>query len=237
MIAVTDRARPLLATPLAVQPLLSAADESASWLLDTVDDELTLSRMGERSSGLSVNFSAGRMGYRLERVMHEPLIKACGLTRAEEPRRVLDATAGWGRDAGLLAMAGTQVVMLEAEPVLHSLLADGLRRAPEPLCKRLSLLYADSLEWLTETTEHFDLVYLDPMFPERRKSAAVKKDLQWLQRLGRATGPEEQIQLLQLARMVAPKVVVKRPAKAPDLAGETPHHRFTGKTVRFDVYE
>ena len=80
-------------------------------------------------------------------------------------------------------------------------------------------------------------VYLDPMFPARGKSAAVKQDLQWLQRLCPYPDDDEERGLLDLAlSLAARKVVIKRPRRAPPLAGRAPHHVLEGKTVRFDVY-
>lgn len=80
-----------------------------------------------------------------------------------------------------------------------------------------------------------DVVYLDPMFPARTKSAAVKKKFQLLHYLEAPCSNQEE--LLEAALAVHPKkVVVKRPAKGPYLADKKPSYSITGKAVRFDVY-
>jgi 16S rRNA (guanine1516-N2)-methyltransferase len=70
------------------------------------------------------------------------------------------------------------------------------------------------------------------MFPPRRKSAKVKKELQLLQLLAHG----EDCGLLEAALAAARKVVVKRPVKAAPLSALAPDYSLAGKTVRFDVY-
>ncbi|MCG4849180.1 class I SAM-dependent methyltransferase, partial [Streptococcus gordonii] len=79
-----------------------------------------------------------------------------------------------------------------------------------------------------------DVVYLDPMFPERTKSAAVKKKFQLLHHLEQPCADEET--LVEAALAVHPrKVVIKRPVKGPLLAGVKPSYQLAGKAVRYDV--
>jgi len=120
------------------------------------------------------------------------------------------------------------------------MLADGisrLRRDEPALAARLTLHHADSIDWLAQCATPVFAVYLDPMFPQRQKSAAVKKDLLWLQQLESAPTPEQEAALLEQARRCADKrVVVKRPLRAPPLAGKAPSGQIAGKSVRFDIY-
>ncbi len=197
---------------------------------------LALWRPQGKETPLTVSFCEGKQGYRLtpERVRHERLIKALGKPK-EERIRVLDATAGLGRDAALMAQAGFSVLLAERSPVLHAMLADGLQRAPAGLAANMQLLACED----SRTREACDLhaVYLDPMFPAREKSAAVKKDLQWLQRLCPYPDKAEEEQLLDWARSLSPaRVVVKRPVKASYLADIEPSFSQKGKAVRFDIY-
>lgn len=84
------------------------------------------------------------------------------------------------------------------------------------------------------SSKAFDVIYLDPMFPERRKSAAVKKKFQLLHGLERPCANEEE--MLQAALAAKPrKIVVKRPAKGEYLAGKKPSYSIGGKAVRYDV--
>jgi len=88
---------------------------------------------------------------------------------------------------------------------------------------------------MQHTGQQVDVVYLDPMFPARRKSARVKKELQILQMLAVNSTPHEQLLEAALAS-AGNRVVVKRPRKAPPLTSRSPSHSLSGKTIRFDVY-
>lgn len=209
-------------------------------VLDEVDGRLALRAPGGRERPLVVDFTSGRQGYRLaaDRVRHERLLKAMG-GMPDEERTVLDFTAGLGRDALVLAQAGFRVVMFERSPVVHALLADGLRRlaASDPaLAASLALHEGDVLEREATLPEAFG-VLLDPMFPERERKAAVKKELQWLQWLAPVPDAAEEARLLTLARRHAGRrVVVKRALRAPALAGVEPSFTVAGRAARFDVY-
>lgn len=186
-----------------------------------------------REAPVAVDFRQGALGYRLSqgRAQHERLVKAIG--RLPKESLVVDATAGLGRDSALLAAAGFQVLMLEENPALQLLLEDGLQRLQGQLPLQLQKGRAEDL--LLQLSPQ--AIYLDPMFPERKKSAAVKKELAWLQHIAPIATFEEEVKLLTLARQVAThKVVVKRPSKAPYLGDEAPNSQLSGKAVRFDIY-
>ena len=172
------------------------------------------------------------------RLGRELLVKAVRV-RGVEGIRVFDATAGLGEDSMLLAAAGFSVTMCEGDPVIAALLADGLRRAADDLelsgiVGRMSLVEGDSIEILPSLTEAPDVVYLDPMFPARTKSAAVKKKFQLLHRLESPCADEASLMDAALAAHPR-KIVVKRPIKAPVLAGVRPSRSISGKAVRYDV--
>ena len=175
---------------------------------------------------------------RPDRLGRELLVKAVRV-RGVEGIRVFDATAGLGEDSLLLAAAGFSVTMCEGDPVIAALLADGLRRAVDDpelsgIVGRMSLVEGDSIEILPSLTEAPDVVYLDPMFPARTKSAAVKKKFQLLHRLESPCADEASLMDAALAARPR-KIVVKRPIKAPVLAGVRPSHSISGKAVRYDV--
>lgn len=192
---------------------------------------------------LRVDFTAGAMDFRRKQPGKELLLRAVGC-KIGRPLAVIDATGGLGRDSFLLAAAGCTVHIFEQEPVLAALLADGLERArqcPEAaaIAARISLTAGDALLFLREMRAQgqvVDAVYLDPMFPERRKSALVKKEAQLLQLLAQPSNPAAEKELLAAARAVSRRVAVKRPAKAPFLGETAPSHSLAGATVRFDVY-
>ncbi|MFZ5798608.1 MAG: hypothetical protein C4563_00305 [Desulfobulbus sp.] len=213
-------------------------------LLRLTERHLELLSPGNRelTGAVFVEFVVGKAGYRRRQGGREMLLRAVGC-KAKQPRKVLDATGGLGRDAFILADHGCTVRVVERHPVIAALLADGLRRAlghPETgeAAARITLTLADSRHILADmarTGEQLDVVYLDPMFPPRSKSAKVKKDLRILQLL---TGPEEDGGTLLAAALqtAAARVVVKRPKGAPALPGPAPSHSHAGATTRFDVY-
>ncbi|MDM8271441.1 class I SAM-dependent methyltransferase [Thermophilibacter provencensis] len=178
---------------------------------------------------------------RPDRLGRELLVRAARVRGVEAPVAV-DATAGLGEDSLLLAAAGFSVVMYEKDPVIAALLQDALGRAtavPElaPIVARMELVQGDSiagLRGLAASGPAPDVVFLDPMFPERTKSAAVKKKFQLLHRLERPC--DDEAELLGAALAARPrKVVIKRPPKGPLLAGARPSHQLSGKAVRYDV--
>ena len=210
----------------------------------TLPEGVELRRVGGRltlmADGMELAEDFREMLPRLrpDRLGRELLVKAVRVRGVEEIR-VFDATAGLGEDSLLLAAAGFSVTMCESDPVIAALLADGLRRAvDDPVLSgvvgHMSLVEGDSIEILPSLTEAPDVVYLDPMFPARTKSAAVKKKFQLLHRLESPCADEASLMDAALAARPR-KIVVKRPIKAPVLAGVRPSHSISGKAVRYDV--
>ena len=205
--------------------------------------QLELQKTDEPKLGaIAVNFVSGAMAHRRQfgGGRGEAIAKAVGVKGNYLPT-VVDATAGLGRDAFVLASIGCQVTMFERHPVVAALLADGLDRAYQDttigqlLQKQLHLIYNSSLLGLNSYQERPDVVYLDPMFPHRQKSALVKKEMRIFQQLvGSDLDAEE---LLEPARRLAKKrVVVKRPDYAPFLANQKPTAEIKTKNHRFDIY-
>jgi 16S rRNA (guanine1516-N2)-methyltransferase len=166
--------------------------------------------------------------------------KKQGLVRACKPRPglfILDATAGWGRDAAVLASFGAHVLMCERNPIMAELLQDALKRQDEHSQKALPLSFQhqEAKAYLQSLKEEAypDVIYIDPMHPMRQKSALVKKDLQILQQF--IGTDEDALELIQLARQRAKlRVVVKWPQQTAALI--EPDASIPGKTVRFDLY-
>lgn len=189
-----------------------------------------------------VDFVNGPMGYRRthDPGRQQPLGRAVGL-KPKATLTVVDVTAGLGRDAFVLAWLGCQVHMLERSPLIAALLHDGLQRAYQhPVIghwvkQRLHFISADALQWLKTTTQYPDVIYLDPMYPPRPKSALVKKEMQVLQTL---VGEDSDApDLLRMALTCARhRVVVKRPQFASALGNLAPTFCIESKTTRFDVY-
>lgn len=166
--------------------------------------------------------------------------KKQGLIRACKPTpglKIIDATAGWGKDAAILASFGAEVLMLERQPVMSALLSDALSRRDELDQQKmhLSLLACDAQSFIQslQPIDFPDVIYIDPMHPDRNKSALVKKEMQALQQLIGAD--QDAIHLIECAiAHVKQRVVVKWPQKLPALI--KPDACIEGKTVRFDIY-
>ncbi|MDB6060690.1 MAG: hypothetical protein JWM78_793 [Verrucomicrobiaceae bacterium] len=217
--------------------------------LHYVDSSLRLFPADSQQSGpVFVDFVEGATAHRL-RGAGEMIVKAIK-GRSKGVLRVIDATAGLGRDSAVLASYGFAMTLLERNPIVAALLADGIERAHcsddarlNEVVSLMQLHCADAATYLNNLSEaeYPDVVYLDPMFPPNDKSALVKKEMRLFQQLfhsadeNRAT--EDYTELFNAARKRARiRVVVKRPRKADALAGRAPNYSVEGKAVRFDVY-
>jgi len=196
----------------------------------------------ESALALNIDLTGGTRGYRQARAARsrEDLVRALG--RLPRGSQVLDASAGLGRDALVLAAWGFEVVALERNPVLAALLTDALERASGHEALRAALAHidlqqGDVREWLSRHGRVFDAAVFDPMFPPRRKDAQVKKDMRVLHRLlGADADPDAPETLAALLRHVRNCVVVKRPLHAPCLGDLRPARSLRGRSTRFDVY-
>ncbi len=187
------------------------------------------------ASGLSMFRDAERSGVKLnvsdfEQRTNQALIlaQACG---ARARPNVVDLMAGWGVDGLSLAMRGCRVTLIERSPAVWAMLDEFVSRLTLPV----NVVYADAREWCETATAMTDVVYLDPMFASRRKTALPSKRLQFL----RDVAWQDEVSLerwIECAQRVAKdRVVVKRRAKDPVLA--TPAWQVKGRQVRFDVYK
>ncbi|MDC9613772.1 16S rRNA (guanine(1516)-N(2))-methyltransferase RsmJ [Xenorhabdus khoisanae] len=218
-------------------------DEGSVMALVLTPERLELRKRDEpKLGGIYVDFVAGTMAHRRRfgGGRGEAVAKAVGIKKDYLPS-VVDATAGLGRDAFVLASIGCHVRMLERHPVVAALLDDGLQRGYQDediggwLKERMTLIHASSITALTDITPPPDVVYLDPMYPHKQKSALVKKEMRVFQSL---VGADEDADgLLEPARALAKRrVVVKRPDYAEPLAGVKAPASITTKNHRFDIY-
>lgn len=184
------------------------------------------------------DFSDMKKRIRQNNLSHELIVKAARIKNPAATPTAIDATAGMGQDAFLLAAAGFDVQLYEKDPVIAALLSDALSRAmkdPElaPVIQRMHFHEEDSITAMRQTALHPDVVLLDPMFPERQKSALVKKKFQLLHQLEAPCTDEGE--LLDAAIAARPqKIIIKRPLKGPYLAGRKPSWSLRGKAIRYD---
>ncbi len=190
-----------------------------------------------------IDFLSGKVAYRAKRAnrRNELLARAINISPKENPL-IVDATAGLGRDSFILATLGYEVILLERSPELYTLLADALNRAktnPDtaPIIERMTLIHTDAKEWLVakKYPRQPDVIYLDPMFPERKKSASVKKEMLILQEL--LGTDSDSAMLFEVAIDCAKRrVVVKRPRLAENITARAPDYTLKGNSSRFDIY-
>lgn len=214
-------------------PILDKPGENLTVLFDAKGVSLTgygLTYQGD-FEGMLHRVSDGRLA-------HEMLVRAAKTT--ETDLKGIDATAGMGEDAFLLAAYGYDMTLYEQNPVVAVLLKDALRRAKKnpqlkEIAGRMKLVEGNSVEELKTRVDAVDLIYLDPMFPGRQKSGLINKKLQLIQKLEPPCSDE--VELFEAAIQAKPsKIIVKRPLKSPFLAGKNPTYELKGKAIRYDCY-
>lgn len=227
--------------------IAEGVDTDADYLLQLYDGRIALHRVGSRELPIFVDFEAGKSEHRRQfgGGKGQQIARAVGLQGKVRPL-VVDATAGMGADAYVLAGLGSELHLFERSPVVGLLLEDGLQRgkasgnsAVAESCSRMQLQRGDAIECLPSlclSRESRSLVvYLDPMFPASGKSAAVNKTMRSFHDL---VGKDSDAgALLEAADSLDPdRIVVKRPRKAPLLGDRKPSLQLTGKSGRFDIY-
>ncbi len=169
----------------------------------------------------------------------QALPKAIGMKDGKTPD-IVDATAGLGRDAFLLASLGAQVTLIERSPEMHRLLEQGMTRAIQAggdvadVISRMTLLHGDARDLLASLAP--EVVLVDPMHPPRRKSALVKNELRLIREI--VGTDEDSDELMKVALATASKrVVLKWPRRGDPMQGiRPPSHQITGKSTRYDVF-
>jgi len=218
-------------------------DGEAQYALQFGEQGLQFAELGPDAAGpVRVDFVAGAVAHRrlYGGGSGQMIAKAVGIQPGVRPV-VLDATAGLGRDAFVLAQLGCMLTLIERQPLIAALLEDGLARARADdevgaIVAPMHLICGNAIElmgdWRGEAPQ---VIYLDPMFPHRDKSAQVKKEMRLFRPL--AGDDDDAPQLLAAALALAThRVVVKRPRKAPAIAGVAPGYALEGKSSRFDIY-
>lgn len=232
-----------LARALAI-PLVNLGETACSTLLVRTADRLELRSTEPQGQGpVYADFAGGWRALRGRAASrHSELLVRSVCGSRGQYQTVVDATAGLGRDAYILACAGLHVRMVERSPIVAALLTDGLRRAgaspaATPAAARLRLTVADALAVFAELSvaSRPDVIYLDPMHPPRRKTALGSGALRLLRRV---VGNDVDAPALLRAALICARhrVVVKRPRLTAPIAGPAPSAQRTGRTTRFDIY-
>jgi 16S rRNA (guanine1516-N2)-methyltransferase len=191
------------------------------------------------TNGPKTDFATGRFGYRAARFgQSEPLLRAVGSSKSR-PLRIVDATGGLGHDGFLLAASGAQVTLIERSAVMFAELERALKDARQnddlaEIAGRMTLMHGDSREVLRAIEA--DVFYIDPMHPERKKSALVKEPMRLLRDV--VGDDPDSAELIQTALDHSPgRVVVKWPAKAALPSGLVqPSYELRSRTTRYCVF-
>lgn len=223
-------------------PIIELADQSVDYLLVLTQTHLQLHKNNSKTKPVYVDFLSNKIMHRNQfgGGKRQLIARAMGIKNQSLPT-IIDATAGLGIDAQILANLGCKVQMLERSAIMAALLQDGLNRArkePQFNHLQLDLIAADAKEYLLtlQRPQYPDVIYIDPMFPARAKTALNKVEMRILREI---VGEDMDVpQLLQIAVKRAKKrVVVKLPRLAHIIAGIVePDIKYIGKSCRFDVY-
>lgn len=225
----------------------------SGWTLEydnSLEPKLTLTRPDNVS--LTIDFTSGKARHRTTESGHgaQALTKALGvkhyLTATGEYPHIIDATGGLGQDAWALASMGCKISLIERNSVVHAMLNDALQRAlneahTASIADRIRLINNDATAVMADLcTRATHAVYLDPMYPMRKKKANSKKGMQFLHALVEPPDSHDDSLLISALQNGVSRVVVKRPKGAPLLHGSD---RFSGQrtclntpNTRYDIY-
>lgn len=226
-------------------PLLKNKSDSYDLQLIFHDDLVELYDR-QLNTSISIDFLKGTLAHRQQfgGGRGQAIAKAIGMRSGVTPS-VLDTTAGMAGDAFVLATLGCSITLLERSPIIFALIEDAVQRASlsesfaEVLEQGFTIANREANEYIREQVEAGisppDVIYIDPMYPHKKKSALVKKDMQILQRLHGAD--DNTGELLDSALAYARKrVVVKRPIQAETISEKKPNTCIKSKKTRYDIY-
>jgi 16S rRNA (guanine1516-N2)-methyltransferase len=226
-------------------PFIESFDPSEqkrfNFVLKVTDQGVTLSHTEKKAGGnLRINFLQGKIAFRLKHLQNQKNLLAKAIGSKTRIHTILDLTAGFANDSMVLAQLGFSVTLLERSKIVVLLLNDALQRAltHEKFAHiKMKLIYIDAFLYLKQlkSGELPDVIYLDPMYPDTKKSALAKKEMFFLRHI--VGNDLDSAELLPLALSRAKqRIIVKRPCSADFLSAKQPHHSIVGKQVRFDIY-
>jgi 16S rRNA (guanine1516-N2)-methyltransferase len=222
-------------------PIVSIDSTDHRFLLVYTATHLELKDTTSKYRPICVDFLHGKSAYRY---IHgggygQLIAKAVGVKKNNK-LKVLDATAGLGKDAFVLAGLGCYVKLIEKSSIIAALLTEGLNRAKDLFAANnvdMTLIQADATEYMGQLNfdDWPDVVYLDPMYPHSTKAALAKKELRIIRQIVGDDLDADRL-LMSALKIALKRVVVKRPRLAANIANIKPNIVFSGKSCRFDVY-
>ncbi len=180
-----------------------------------------------------INFAEDKMNYHKKKSSMKKELLGRAMGSGRYGLKVLDLSAGLGIDAIFLSQLGFDVVAVERNPLVFLALDHAAAQISEDL--KIKFVYGHSQEFLQKNVETFDVIYFDPMFPEKTKSALPRQEMVFFRHLVGADLDADEVVQQAVRRKGASRVVVKRPMKAPTLY-KMPESQIEGKLIRFDIY-
>ena len=190
---------------------------------------------------LKCSFIEGPILHRLKyaKGRGQNLAKAVGF-KFNKNRTIIDATAGLGYDAFILASLGANVTLIERSEKIYDLLKGAISEAKlyggeiSKIVNRMNLLFGDSKDILPNIAP--EVILIDTMYKDRKKSALVKNDMRLVREV--VGSDSDHVELINVALNNASKrVVIKQPRYAETLDNiKGCSHQILGKTIRYDVY-
>jgi 16S rRNA (guanine1516-N2)-methyltransferase len=190
---------------------------------------------------LKCSFIEGPILHRLKygKGRGQNLAKAVGM-KSNKNRTIIDATAGLGYDAFILASLGANVTLIERSKIMHNLLQEGISEAKSfggeisGIISRMNLIFGDSKFILPDLLP--EVILIDTMYKDRKKTALVKNDMRLVRDI--VGSDSDYIQLIDVAlNQASNRVVIKQPRYADQIDNIKPYsHQILGKTIRYDVY-
>ena len=220
-------------------PALQVPEKDIQFELEEHGDRLELRALHRPNYGtIAADWNGAELRRRISGGRRQPLARAVGMHK-DPALSLLDANAGLGRDGYTLAALGASVTLVERNPNIVALLRNAHQRVladtqAQAIGQRIEIL-ASEARAVFGGERHWDVVYLDPMYPDDGKAALPSKEMQILRDL---TGGDEDADLLLEPALACARqrVVVKRPLKAPWLGGIEPSLSLRSTQLRFDVY-
>ncbi len=212
-------------------------NSKADWQLTLTDTDTYC--LTQRSTKLSLNldFRQGNYRHRQQAIGKEPLLNAVKIQK-KSPKTIIDATPGVLKDSFMLANRGIDIIAIERNPLLYVMVKKALSHFDTDSQTdniHIDYHFGDAKDLLANF--HADIIYLDPMYPPKRKSAQVKKEMQILHQVIGADSDSDE--LFHAAKKQGSRLVVKRPSYATPIANSKPSFSYsTDKrgATRFDIY-
>ena len=189
--------------------------------------------LDEEQNSLAIDFDEDHLNYRRKPAgKSDLLLKAIG----KKSKNILDVSCGLGIDSVFLLGQGLSVESFERNPLVYFLLSQAKLSSSRNEIKSWPIHFldaqSDSLDELIKQ-KTFDVIYFDPMFPEKKKTALSKQEMQLFKNLVGAD--EDAVEILKKILNYGIKIVVKRPLRSEFLL-EKPKMTFEGNSIRFEVY-